>query len=445
MIGTDEQIAKWKHEKTIGIIGLGDMGLLYATRFSKAGWRVICCDRPEFYEELKEKYSSESFNVVENGILVSRASDYIIYSVEAENIENIVKMYGAASKVGSIVGGQTSCKNAEINAFEKYLPSDCEIVSVHSLHGPKVNTEGQPLVLINHRTKSQESFDLVESLMSCLKSQHVYLSYEEHDKITADTQAVTHAAFLSMGVAWYKIRIYPWTLGVNKWHGSLENVKVNISLRIYSNKWHVYAGLALTNPAAHKQITQYAKSATELFTLFVEGKKDELTKRLQVAKDFVFGNHNGLLLLHDLALDDYSLSKHEKGEDNEVIPNSHLSLLAIVDSWYQLGIDPYDHMICSTPLFRIFLGVSEYLFLTDGLLEQTIDAAINVPEFRADDMEFVIAARSWSNIVSFGNFELYKRQFEEVQQFFTPMFPEANAIGNEMIKTILEHSKSKNL
>lgn len=60
-------------------------------------------------------------------------------------------------------------------------------------------------------------------------------------------------------------------------------------------------------------------------------------------------------------------------------------------------------------------------------------------------MEFVIAARSWSNIVSFGNFELYKRQFEEVQQFFTPMFPEANAIGNEMIKTILEHSKSKNL
>lgn len=445
MIGTEEQIAKWKHEKTIGIIGLGDMGLLYATRFSKAGWRVICCDRPEFYEELKEKYSSESFNVVENGILVSRASDYIIYSVEAENIENIVKMYGAASKVGSIVGGQTSCKNAEINAFEKYLPSDCEIVSVHSLHGPKVNTEGQPLVLINHRTKSQESFDLVESLMSCLKSQHVYLSYEEHDKITADTQAVTHAAFLSMGVAWYKIRIYPWTLGVNKWHGSLENVKVNISLRIYSNKWHVYAGLALTNPAAHKQITQYAKSATELFTLFVEGKKDELTKRLQVAKDFVFGNHNGLLLLHDLALDDYSLSKHEKGEDNEVIPNSHLSLLAIVDSWYQLGIDPYDHMICSTPLFRIFLGVSEYLFLTDGLLEQTIDAAINVPEFRADDMEFVIAARSWSNIVSFGNFELYKRQFEEVQQFFTPMFPEANAIGNEMIKTILEHSKSKNL
>ncbi|BAO38441.1 prephenate dehydrogenase [NADP+] [Kluyveromyces marxianus] len=441
MIATEEQISRWKEEKIIGIIGLGDMGLLYANRFSNAGWKVVCCDREDYYDDLKVKYAGERFTVLKNGTLVSRCSDYIIYSVEAENIGAIVKLYAGSTKVGAIVGGQTSCKNAEIKAFEEYLPPDCEIISVHSLHGPKVNTEGQPLVLINHRTKSQESFDFVESLMSCLKSKHVYLSYEEHDRITADTQAVTHAAFLSMGVAWYQKQIYPWSLGVNKWQGSLENVKVNISLRIYSNKWHVYAGLAITNPAAHKQITQYAKSATELFTLFVEGKKDELTERLSVAKQFVFGNHNGKLLLHDLALDGYSLSKHKKGVDDEIIPNSHLSLLAIVDSWYQLGIDPYDHMICSTPLFRIFLGVSEYLFLSEGLLEQTIEAAINVTEFRADDMEFVIAARSWSNIVSFGNFDLYKRQFEEVQRFFTPMFPEANAIGNEMIKTILQHSK----
>ena len=190
MIASEEQILKWKNEKTIGIIGLGDMGLLYASRFSKAGWNVVCCDKPEFYDTLKEKHSDEAFTVVENGTLVSRCSDYIIYSVEAENIETIVGIYGGSSKVGAIVGGQTSCKNAEIKAFEKYLPKDCEIVSVHSLHGPKVNTEGQPLVLINHRTKSQESFDFVESLMSCLKSKHVYLSYEEHDKITADTRCV---------------------------------------------------------------------------------------------------------------------------------------------------------------------------------------------------------------------------------------------------------------
>jgi len=50
-------------------------------------------------------------------------------------------------------------------------------------------------VLIKHRS-SQASFDLVEEILSCFGSKLVYLSAKEHDRITADTQAVTHAAFL---------------------------------------------------------------------------------------------------------------------------------------------------------------------------------------------------------------------------------------------------------
>ena len=438
-------IEEWKREKVVGIIGLGDMGLLYANKFSDAGWKVVCCDKEEFYPELKEKYSHAKFEVVLNGHYVSRVSDYIIYSVEAANLDKIISLYGPSSKVGAIIGGQTSCKSPEIAAFEKYLPPDTDIITVHSLHGPKVNTEGQPLVIINHRCRNILHLQFVESIMSCLKSKHVYLTFEEHDRITADTQAVTHAAFLSMGAAWAKLQVYPWALGINKWYGGLENVKVNISLRIYSNKWHVYAGLAITNPHAHQQILQYATSATELFTLFLDHKKEELIERLNKAKEFVFGNHTGLLLLDDLILEKYSLSKNKPTDDPTTkslpLPNSHLSLLAIVDSWYKLGINPYDHMICSTPLFRIFLGVSEYLFLQPNLLEQTIDAAIDDHSFRRDDLEFVVSAREWSSIVSFQNFDLYKKQFETVQEFFKPMFPEANQIGNEMIKTILSHSK----
>lgn len=51
-----------------------------------------------------------------------------------------------ATKVGAIVGGQTSCKSPELAAFDKHLPPDVEIISCHSLHGPKVNPKGQPLV-----------------------------------------------------------------------------------------------------------------------------------------------------------------------------------------------------------------------------------------------------------------------------------------------------------
>ena len=146
--------------------------------------------------------------------------------------------------------------------------------------------------------------------------------------------------------------------------GGIENAKINISLRIFSNKWHVYAGLAITNPSAHGQILQYSRSAMELFTLMIEGKKEEFKERLYTARDFVFRDNSGheSLLLNDSILEKFSLSKTPPTYVFQ--PNSHISLLAIVDSWHKLGIIPYEHMICSTPLFRIFLGVTEYLFRT---------------------------------------------------------------------------------
>lgn len=53
-----------------------------------------------------------------------------------------------ATKVGAIVSGQTSVKAPEKEAFEKYLPADVNIVSLHSLHGPTVSPKEQPLVCI---------------------------------------------------------------------------------------------------------------------------------------------------------------------------------------------------------------------------------------------------------------------------------------------------------
>lgn len=423
--------------RVIGIIGLGDMGVMYAERFSAAGWKVVGSDREDKYQETKEKFSTSAFEVLPTGHHVSRIADYVIYSVEAENITNIVKTYGPSTKVGAIVGGQTSCKEPEIAAFEKFVPCDVNIISLHSLHGPKVDTTGQPLVLIKHRA-SNESFAFVEKLMSCLQSKMVQLTAKEHDRITADTQAVTHAAFLSMGVAWKASNQYPWE--TPRWIGGIENAKMNISLRIFANKWHVYAGLAITNPSAHEQVLQYAKSATELFTLMIQGRKTELFERLSAARKFVF-QHNPSLLLDDTILQEFSLGKTPPNTAEQ--PNSHLSLLAIVDSWFRLGIIPYDHIICSTPLFRIFLGVSEYLFCSPGLLERCIDVAINDPSFRADDLEFTFAARRWADIISRGDYRLYEKTFTETQEFFKPKFAEANAVGNKMIKTILLRVKER--
>ncbi|KAJ7100465.1 prephenate dehydrogenase [Mycena epipterygia] len=443
-------------QPTIGLIGMGAMGRMYAKYLSQAGWKKIhVCDQREKYEALKKDYAdTPNITVFPDGHGVSRSSDFIMYSVEAEFIERVVAQYGPSTKVNAIVSGQTSVKAPEKAAFEKYLPEDAEIVSCHSLHGPSVSPIGQPLVLIKHRA-SDAALALVENLLRSFGSRFVYLSYEEHDLVTANTQGVIHAAFLSMGTAWASRRTYPWEQG--KYVGGIETAKVNLTLRIYSSAWHVYAGLAILNPSARHQIDQFATSVTELYKLMLAGDAAQFRARVMWAREIVFGSltkgdaggaKRTPILLSEDVLDRFSLgqSSTPPDETDRSVPpkskykaNSHLSLLAMVDCWAHMQIKPFLHLaLAATPLFRLFLGVAEHLFLSTTMLDGAIDSAMHDTWHRSDDLEFVVAARGWSQCVSFGSFDLYRRRFEETRLFFEGRFEEAGRLGSEMIKAVME-------
>ena len=139
----------------IGIIGTGDMGKLYAREFARQGYRVNGCDLPERRNKLEQELQGTGVHVLNNGVAVSRRSDLIFYSVEAENIGRVVRQFGPSTKTGAIVAGQTSVKTPEIEAFERYLPEDANIITCHSLHGPTVSPVGQSLAVIRHRSSDE--------------------------------------------------------------------------------------------------------------------------------------------------------------------------------------------------------------------------------------------------------------------------------------------------
>lgn len=234
-------------------------------------------------------------------------------------------------------------------------------------------------------------------------------------------------------------------VGKRRYVGGIENVKINLTLRIYSQKWHVYAGLAILNPEARKQINQYAKSVTELYKLMLGGHLDELRARVLSAKEKVFGKEHepkwaDKPLLKDEVLDQFSLGAAPA--DRKPLPNNHLSLLAMVDCWSALGTVPYDHMICSTPLFRLWLGVTEHLFRDPERLDEALRIAVEDNTFRSDDLEFTFAARGWAECVRLGHFETWKERFVETQKFFEPRFPGAIEVGNAMVKAVLESTRN---
>ena len=270
-----------------------------------------------------------------------------------------------------------------------------------------------------------------------------------------------------MGTAWFSSRRYPWEQGL--YVGGIETAKVNIALRIYSNAWHVYAGLAILNPDARVQIDRFAASVTELFKMMLEGgnggdeEKRKFKERVEWARRVVFGDmldssgevsvqrkRRPILLSEDI-LDRFSLGKISQVDTAipevsspvnvppKYRPNSHLSLLAMVDSWAHLSINPYTHLsLAATPIFRLFLGVAECLFLSPTALSSAIRSALLDTWHRSDDLEFVVAARGWSQCVSLGSFDVYRKRFEETRNFFEGRFEEANRVGGEMIKAIME-------
>lgn len=284
----------------------------------------------------------------------------------------------------------------------------------------------------------------------------------------------------SMGTAWHSAGEFPWETGL--YVRGIEVAKINITLRIYSNKWHVYAGLAILNPVAKIQIEQYAKSVSDIFKLMIMEKEDELRERLYKAREFVFPSfsedeqqqqqqqENGRmdstkrgkgkateaapLFLEDEVFDQFAIGSppsssssnakagtngHAASTTSAPPPNSHLSLLAMVDSWHQLRLHPFEHLtLAATPIFRLWFGVAEYLFRSPERLEAAIKAAVRDKSHRSDDAEFMVAARGWSQCIRFGDFEAYRRRFQNTADWFSPRFQESNQRGGQMLKELMK-------
>lgn len=396
-------------DTVVGIIGGGAMGKLYAEHLSRAGYSINISDVPGKTQELRNHFGENDLvSVLGDGKLVSKDSDMIIYSVPAFQIGDIVRDNASYTKSGAIIAGQTSVKTPEIAAFDKYL-SDNPVVTGHSMHGP-MDPTGRNLAVMRHRA-SDEEFERAMRVYGALGSNIIPIGWEEHDIATADTQVATHLAFLSMATAWKDMDGNPWDN--DSYIGGIDNAKILMSLRILNGESHVYSGLAMLNPHAKKRAQQYAESVTGLYALLSTGRHDEFTDRIRGASEYVFGT-NG----RDIALPDDVLQEFALGNGLGVRkPNSHLSLLGMVDAWNKLQINPYDNQL-RTPPFNVRVGIAEYLFRHPGLLNESLEAAIGNFDMRGDDLAFVCAVRDWNSLIQYGSVDGYHEKFADVEGYF---------------------------
>ena len=413
----------------IGVIGLGDVGKFCARAFAKQGYSVCGCDLPEKRYQLERDMDGIGVTILDDGHAVSRASDLIIYAVPAEEIGNVVRQYGPSTRKGSIVSGQTSVKTPEVAAFNRYLPSGVNVVPVHSLHSPKANPKGKKLAIIRHKADDAAYREVLEAFGSLGSNIVEIPDYVAHDKIMADTQAVTHVGYESMGTAWMNAGTYPWESSHYK--SGIDNLKILMCLRVLSGKSHVYGGLAILNPYAKEQVIQYDRSVSELFELALQN-RSAFAERVGKNRDFILKNADSQVLLSDGVIDENGLTNHPTRRK----PNTHLNPMAMADAWRVLGINPYKNLVCGTHPFMIRLGIVDYLFRHGELLEESTYTASYDNGIRKDDTAFCDAVSQWASIIADGDMAGYKRLFDETKAFFAGRLEEGFRESEKLIESL---------
>ncbi len=413
----------------IGIIGLGDMGKNFAKGLCKNGFIVSGSDLPKNIRSLHKEFKDSTVTITSDSNRIARESDILLFAVETQNLESVVKSVANDISAHTIVGGLTSVKTPEVEIFEKYLLPQTPIVTLHPMHGPTVNPCNQPAMLINHRG-TQSHVRYLNDILQTLSYRVIPVrSAQEHDRITANVQAATHTGFQAMGTAWMRAGFFPW---MNETYSNgVDTVKYLMMLRIFSGKPHVYSSIAFTNPQAHEQILQYQKSCNKLFEMMRNGNEKKLQTYLQTIQQSLFDTQTDPIIhLEEEVLDKVCLTQPVL----EQLPNSHLSLLAMADTWYTLGINPYEHMICQTPPFKLRLGLVEQVFRDNALLDTVAKTTMHNPIVLKHDKVFVDAVSSWVDVVSRQNLQEYDKLFLQTQIFFSSHLDEGKNKSSDLIK-----------
>ncbi|MGL4632085.1 MAG: prephenate dehydrogenase/arogenate dehydrogenase family protein [Leadbetterella sp.] len=417
----------------IGIVGLGDMGKLFAIAWANQGHHVSGVDTPKNFsniQSLLEPYSISVYHKVEE---ILPNIDFLLICVETSKISELVKSLSSKIKKPLIISAQTSVKAPEAEAFDQYLPVFVEVVGSHALFGPQVSLSGQNVALFNHRA-SESSFDMVSKLYKDLGCNIVVLkSAKEHDKLMADVQVVTHIGFESLGTAFMHRKSFPWETE-NHVRG-IDNIKILLTMRIYSYKPHVYAGLAFYNPYAAADVRGFAKAETELFGYMISENKQKLETRVRKAIDKIFDGFSSTPLVSNDILDEFSLNPEKEHKPNSHL-NSHLSLLSMLCTWADLDSKPYDNLICQTPPFRLRVGLVEYLCRNEDLLNESINTAVYDKSIRKDDLAYHTAVHEWANILEVGDENIYIKHFNQTKKFLQPRLEEGLKLSNELISKL---------
>lgn len=261
------KMSKSMKKPRIAIIGgSGEFGRLFARIFKEDGLEVVITGRN--VEKGERVARSTGVKYTKDNIEAAKTSDIIIFCVPIENTVSVIGEVAPGVERGKLLMDFTSVKVEPVNAMIENVADGVEILGAHPMFGPRVaGLEGQIVILTPVRAEKWMSF--IEDFFKRHKAR-VYISTpEEHDRVMAIVQGLTHFAYITTASTIKKIDQS--VEHSRKFASPVYELMLDFIARIVGQNPRLYAAIQIHNP--------YVEEVHETFIKEAEKLKNSITKK----------------------------------------------------------------------------------------------------------------------------------------------------------------------
>jgi prephenate dehydrogenase len=237
-----------------GIIGgTGKMGRLFAKVFENAGYEVLVSGR---------KTAITAADIAEQ-------CDIVIISVPIRETVKVIESIAPRLQPGQLLCDFTSLK---VRPVEAMLTSKADVIGLHPMFGPTVKSISRQTIIV---CPARADNARVTALVGIFEAQGAICTIatpEEHDRIVAVVQGLTHFVTLCMANTVRRLGIDLHTTG--KFESPVYQIELSLVGRLLSQDPALYADILQQNPYVPEVLAACRNSAADL-TAIVEAKDPE--------------------------------------------------------------------------------------------------------------------------------------------------------------------------
>ena len=176
--------------------GTGETGSWFARYFKDKGYEVAVwgpSGSVDVAERLGVPFAHDMMAEVER-------SDIVLVSVTIEKTVEVIRQVAPLMRPGSLIMDVTSIKSEPVRAMKAYAPVGVEALGTHPMFGPSMpSMRGQTIILTPVEERTGQWLNEISSLFQSDGAHVEVLGPEEHDRIMAVVQALTHFAYIGIG------------------------------------------------------------------------------------------------------------------------------------------------------------------------------------------------------------------------------------------------------